>query len=215
MTTSASQKKLVLAFRHGQTDWNREGRVQGHLDVPLNDNGRDQARKLASVAQKLGLQHILTSDLSRARESAELVAHGSSILVQSDERLREIFLGKAQGLTRTEIEATFGADLSKNLLDRPLSDADVSALGSEPGHGVFDRATAAICDVFAANPHVDVLGISTHGGVMKHLLYHSHHEETGRLIDQVGWIANCALYPLELDLATRRWVCRTRMAWPL
>jgi 2,3-bisphosphoglycerate-dependent phosphoglycerate mutase len=93
--------------RHGETDWNLEGRVQGHLDVPLNANGMMQARKLASRLAGQRFEAVYSSDLARASQTARTVAMrlAGQPSVQLDTRWREQHLGVIQGLTHAEIEA--------------------------------------------------------------------------------------------------------------
>ncbi|MEA2145936.1 MAG: 2,3-bisphosphoglycerate-dependent phosphoglycerate mutase, partial [Solirubrobacteraceae bacterium] len=80
----------VLLARHGETDDNREPiRVQGFTDTPLNDTGREQAAELAARMADAGLASVWASDLSRARETAEIVAAAVGCDVALDERLRE------------------------------------------------------------------------------------------------------------------------------
>ena len=68
--------KTLYFFRHGQTDWNREGRVQGPgNDIPLNDIRRTQARNFALALRDMGMEHIFSSDLSRACDTAQVVAN--------------------------------------------------------------------------------------------------------------------------------------------
>jgi broad specificity phosphatase PhoE len=96
---------IVYLGRHGETDWNAEGRFQGHADVPLNDAGRAQAHALAERLAAVPLAAICTSDLSRAVETAEIVAAGRGLRVDQYEALREVDVGEWSGLTREEIEA--------------------------------------------------------------------------------------------------------------
>jgi len=95
--------RLLLA-RHGETDWNRERRFQGQLDVPLNATGHEQARQLAERLAREPFQVIYTSDLRRAYDSAALVS-GGHVTICADERLREMHYGAFQGLTHVEMEA--------------------------------------------------------------------------------------------------------------
>ena len=92
----------LLFVRHGETDWNAEGRLQGHTDRPLNDHGRRQARELA---ERLAAEHvdaIYASDLSRAKETAEIVGARLGLPVVVDEDLREKHWGTWEGLTGDE-----------------------------------------------------------------------------------------------------------------
>ena len=93
----------IYIFRHGETDWNRERRFQGHTDVPLNLKGREQALELKSHLQRLNPEIILSSDLSRALETAKIASEGMSIPIHISESLREARLGAPEGMLRDEI----------------------------------------------------------------------------------------------------------------
>ena len=92
----------LLLIRHGETDWNAEGRLQGHTDRPLNDFGRRQANALADRLAGDGITAVYTSDLSRARETAEIVAGRLGLPVVVDPDLRERNWGNWEGLTGSE-----------------------------------------------------------------------------------------------------------------
>lgn len=160
----------LLVFRHGQTDWNAEGRIQGHLDVPLNDVGRLQARELIGPLRRLGVQAFLSSDLCRARDTAAVSAAALGLSLCTDEGLREIHLGKMQGLTKAEIEEKFGVEFSDRIRHTPLTDSDVLHLGSESGDQVILRAREAIHRFVLANPEFSRIGICSHGGVVRRLI---------------------------------------------
>ena len=94
--------RLVLV-RHGETDWNVERRVQGHSDTPLNENGREQARKLSATLGLETFDLVVSSDLNRAKETARLsLPEGTPIAETAD--LRELNFGDWEGLTGPEIE---------------------------------------------------------------------------------------------------------------
>lgn len=94
----------LLLARHGETDWNREHRFQGHADPPLNDAGREQSRELAERLARDRISAIFASPLRRAFETAEAVAATHGLPVQQDPGLRECDLGSWTGLTREEVE---------------------------------------------------------------------------------------------------------------
>jgi probable phosphoglycerate mutase len=93
--------RLILV-RHGESTWNAEERLQGQLDPPLSDRGREQARALAGIADGLPPERIVCSDLTRARETAELLGLHPG---RYDERWREIDIGEWGGRTAAEIDA--------------------------------------------------------------------------------------------------------------
>jgi broad specificity phosphatase PhoE len=92
----------LLLVRHGETDWNAEGRLQGHTDRPLSDYGRDQARRLAEELAGEEFAAIYASDLARARETAEIVGARLGLPVTLDPELREKDWGTWEGLTSME-----------------------------------------------------------------------------------------------------------------
>jgi broad specificity phosphatase PhoE len=98
---------IILLARHGETDWNRDGRFQGHADPPLNRRGRAQARELSRTLAGESIDAVYSSDLRRAHETALLVAEPHGVPVVTDRGLREIDVGSWSGLTRTEVEETF------------------------------------------------------------------------------------------------------------
>jgi broad specificity phosphatase PhoE len=92
--------------RHGETEWNRDQRIQGHLDVGLSERGREQARRLAPLLADDLPPVVYTSDLRRARDTAVILA-GERAEMVPDARFREANLGVFQGLTAAELEATY------------------------------------------------------------------------------------------------------------
>jgi broad specificity phosphatase PhoE len=92
----------LLLVRHGETDWNAEGRLQGHTDRPLNEHGRRQAKELAARLAEEHVDAIYASDLSRAKETAEIVGARLGLPVVIDADLREKNWGSWEGLTGDE-----------------------------------------------------------------------------------------------------------------
>ncbi len=172
----------IFAFRHGQTDWNKEGRIQGHLDVPLNAQGHEEAARLGLALRRIPFGVILSSDLSRAVRTSEiLLARAEAerwhpiVPILRDERLREVHLGALQGLTHAEIHEKFGAELSGKLGRKILSDEELRDLGSESIDALLARVMGAIHETslraeFKSDPTL-ALGLSTHGGVLRRLLH--------------------------------------------
>lgn len=97
----------IWLIRHGETDWNANGRVQGWTDIPLNRVGQAQAEQLAKSLEGIPFQHIYSSDLSRASETAAWIAKKTGTTHTTTEALREQFFGQAEGLSRAEKDLRF------------------------------------------------------------------------------------------------------------
>jgi broad specificity phosphatase PhoE len=149
----------LLLVRHGETDWNRDGRWQGHSDTHLNDAGREQARQ---VAADLGhVDAIYASDLTRARETAEIIAADLGLEVRTDARLRERSFGAWEGLSMPEIEEQFGDALARwRLGDGPGAD------DAEPFEAFAERVREFVEEILARHPDEAVLVVS-HGGSIR------------------------------------------------
>jgi broad specificity phosphatase PhoE len=148
----------IWLIRHGQTDWNRAGRFQGHTDIPLNARGVEQAHELA---QKLAHEHfaaVFSSDLSRARQTAEIVAAPLHLAVHPDLRLREIAQGNWEGLSLQEVQQKYAVDL------RQADEAPETsrAPGGESVLEVATRMQQAADELARRYPHERVLLVS-HG----------------------------------------------------
>jgi broad specificity phosphatase PhoE len=201
----------IYVFRHGQTDWNKEGRIQGHLDVPLNEVGRAEGLHLARALRRLPIRLILTSDLSRAVDTATLTLAEAikkgwhpEVPILRDARLREVNLGALQGLTHSEIHARFGAALSSRIGSKILSDEDLRELGSERVEDLLTRLMGAIDEV-AHHPELlsegSSLALSTHGGVLRRLL----HSAGG--IEEIGFsIPNAVFFPFLYNRESKKLV---------
>lgn len=102
-----TQIEHVLLIRHGQTDWNVDGRWQGTLPIGLNDTGRTQAQALAAYLAKRQIGSIYSSDLPRALDTALAIGEAVGVTPQTDARLQEFNLGVFQGLTRQQINQQY------------------------------------------------------------------------------------------------------------
>jgi broad specificity phosphatase PhoE len=149
----------LLLARHGETDWNRDGRWQGHSDTPLNELGRRQARELA--AQLDGVDALYSSDLARACETAEIVAERLGLEVRTDPRLRERSFGAWEGLTSAEIERRFAEEHG-----RWQAGEGFGADDAEPFDAFAERIHAFLEDVLHQHPGENIL-IVAHGGSIR------------------------------------------------
>lgn len=145
-------------IRHGQTDWNLEGRYQGQSDVPLNETGRAQARALAEKLAGQSFDAAYASDLSRARETAEIVAAALHLPVTLEKRLREIHQGEWEGQLVDDIKARY-ADVWQQ---RAIDPASIRPPQGETVGEVAARVSAALEEISRAHPQGSVLVVS-HG----------------------------------------------------
>jgi broad specificity phosphatase PhoE len=157
---------IVLLARHGETDWNRDQRWQGHADPGLNAHGRLQAEKLALRLAKVELAAIYSSDLLRARETAEVVARGRGLEVNPEPGLREIDVGEWSGLTMDEIERNFAEGFARH-----AAGGDGWVRG-ESHAAMSERVVAAVSRIAAAHAGAQVLCV-LHGGAIRALLAHA------------------------------------------
>jgi len=149
----------LLLVRHGETDWNRDGRWQGHSDTHLNDVGREQAARVAGEVD--GVDVVYSSDLARARETADIVAERLGLRVRVDERLRERSFGAWEGKTGPEIEAAF-----REAHARWLAGKGPGADDAEPFTDFAARVQAFLADVLGRHRDETVLVIA-HGGSIR------------------------------------------------
>jgi len=147
--------ELVLV-RHGETEWHADNRYAGRSDVPLTPRGREQAADLAGWAAGAGLDTVLTSPLSRARETAAAAAAAAGVASHVDERLVEVDFGEADGHTREEVSAVF-PDAVAAFLRRPAS---APMPGGEPGADAVARAAPVLAEAAAAHPDGRVLVVA-------------------------------------------------------
>ena len=175
----------LLLTRHGETDWNAEGRWQGHSDTPLNERGRQQARELA--AQLAGVDVVYASDLARARETAEIAARELGLDVILDDRLRERGFGVWEGLTSEEIEERF-ADAHA----RWKSGNGFGADNAEPFDVFAARIHAFLEDVLGRHPDADVLLVA-HGGSIRVIHALASGLDYVRDHRSIPGVANCTL----------------------
>ena len=174
----------ILLARHGETDWNRENRFQGHADPPLNEVGRAQAAELAATLAHEPIAAVYASPLRRALETAETVAaaHGLAPIVV--DALREVDVGSWQGLTRAEVETRFPEQFRRWLDHGP---------GWEDGETheqMGARVVASLRELARRHPHERVV-VVTHGGPIRAALARAEgipHSEARRTVRALG---NC------------------------
>ncbi|MDX1379169.1 MAG: histidine phosphatase family protein [Anaerolineales bacterium] len=144
--------------RHGQTDWNLEGRYQGQSDVPLNNRGIEQADSLVEKLKDSTFSAIYTSDLIRAQKTAEPIAKILDLPIQIEPRVREINQGEWEGVLVDDIKARYAEIWSQRTVDP----ANVRPPGGETVREVATRVYAALDDISRLFPTGQVL-VTSHG----------------------------------------------------
>jgi probable phosphoglycerate mutase len=152
----------VIWLRHGRTAWNLGGRFQGQTDIPLDDEGRAQAERAAAALAALRPDAVVTSDLERARATAQPLADRLGLVATVDPGLRETFAGEWEGLTHTQIRERHGDDL-----DRWSTGADLRPGGGETRLEVAERVIAAVERARESVPSNGTLVVVTHGGAAR------------------------------------------------
>ena len=151
----------LIVLRHGETAWNVDTRIQGHLDIPLNDRGRWQARRTAQALIDEPIRAVYASDLSRAHETAQAVARAFDLPVTTHLGLRERNFGTFQGRTFAEIEA----ELPEQAIRWRKRDPDFAPEGGESLIEFRQRVTDTAHDIAARHPGELVVMVG-HGGVL-------------------------------------------------
>jgi len=175
----------ITLVRHGETSWNALGKWQGHAHVPLNDEGRRQAARLAEhlAATDSDFTAIYSSDSVRAYETAQIIAERLGKTVVPDVRLREIDMGEWQGLTHDEVRA-WDAERYAIVFSDPVN---IARPGGESSLQVAVRAISALEEIAERHRDGHVLAV-THGGTIVNTL-----RELGLWRDEVGHIGNTSL----------------------
>jgi probable phosphoglycerate mutase len=206
----------VIAVRHGETAWNVDTRIQGHLDIDLNAKGLWQAQRLAEALAHEPLAAIYSSDLARAWQTAQAVARDRALAVQPEPRLRERSFGAFEGRTFHDIRD----ELPEQAERWRTRDPAFAPEGGESLLDLRDRVTGIVAELAARHPGEQVLLVA-HGGVMDVLYRAATRQElqaprtwqlgnacinrmlwTGQGLTLVGWADDSHLAGDALDEAT-------------
>ncbi len=179
MLDAAPAPGALFLARHGETDWNRVGRLQGHTDTELNARGREQARELGERLRGVGITRAGSSTLRRARDTAAICAGVLGVpATYEDADLRERTYGVFEGLTRDELLRDHGAAFAAWQADNRFAPD-----GAEPYDALMARMVAAIGRAKrVADAGGDALVLVTHGGAMRALVF----AVTGTLVAPLG-----------------------------
>lgn len=151
----------ILAIRHGETSWNVQSRVQGQLDIELNDTGRWQAERLAAALADEAFAAIYASDLQRALDTAHALAARRGLLLQTERGLRERGFGEFEGLTFHDIDLRW----PEQAMRWRHRDPEFGPQGGETLAAFYARCVGTVTRLAAAHPG-QVIALVAHGGVL-------------------------------------------------
>ena len=161
-----SREATLILVRHGETVWNAEGRVQGQQNSALNERGRDQGRMAAERLSKVKVNAVYSSDLARARETADLIAAAHGLTVTPARALRERSYGVLEGKTLEEAARTQGIWFLTWQADR----LHHTPPGGENQPDMCQRVMEALRAIAGAHPSQTAV-VVTHGGPIKSAVY--------------------------------------------
>ncbi len=175
---SNTQKTTFYIVRHGETNWNVQKIMQGHKDIPLNDNGIFQAQESAKQFAQIKFDRVFTSDLIRASKTAELLVAEKNLAVAATKLLREMTFGKYEGYKAEKFREELRDQLAKaNKLKGEARFKYRLAEGIETLEEAAQRALRFLRETALAYPGETILAVS-HGGIIRSLLF------------KLGWIDN-------------------------
>jgi len=155
-----ADKKEIILIRHGETEWNKVRKYQGHMDIELNDWGRQQAGEAAKELANLEIDYFASSDLKRTRETAEIIASFHNNNIKEFKELREMNFGEWEGKGFKEIKKDYPEDFQKWIED-PIK---FSPPAGETLKEFQDRVLEAFNTILENGYYRNA--IVTHGGVI-------------------------------------------------
>lgn len=179
--------RYLYVFRHGQTEWNRKGYIQGHSDICLNESGVEQAQKLQAVVTDLGIEKIYSSDLQRALQTSRLVNKSIRVNIKSSPLFREANLGQAEGKSLLWVQDNFGELFWDTRNQSKENFWDFSYPGGESRGELINRFREGISEI-----QEKCAAVSTHGGVLRLYLLSLMQEFNIEVYEAP--IPNCAMY---------------------
>jgi len=181
----------ILLIRHGETDWNATGRIQGHNDTPLNAAGREQARRVAQRLASEPVRALYSSDLARAYETATIIGQPLGLAVVTSARLRERRYGAWEGLTSAEIQARY----PEQFAEWRGRSTDFAPPHGETRSELLTRALTELQTI--ARRHArELVVVVTHGGLCYVLITHILGSVNGNRREFT--FANASIHTLEL-----------------
>jgi len=182
----------IVLVRHGETDWNRDRRFQGHADIPLNAAGLDQVRELGERLAGESFSIVYTSPLRRASESAELLAARLGVEVRPSPALKEVDVGAWSGLTVHEVEDRFPERFARWVEWRSAGWSD-----GETYEQLGRRVVRGLREIAEKHEGERVLAV-THGGPIRSAAAAALRVPLHEVRDRLGSVANAAVVRIDV-----------------
>lgn len=162
------QLTRIIAIRHGETDWNTSGRIQGHTDIPLNSNGVWQAGQMAQALQDSGIDQLYSSDLQRTWQTAAALQATTGLKILAAPALRERCFGELEGKTFAEVQTSS----PESAVQWQQRNPDFQPAGGESLVQFSQRVIDCVLQL-ARNHAGQQIALITHGGVLDMLYRHA------------------------------------------
>lgn len=198
-------KQNIYIFRHGETDWNDTGRIQGRIDIELNGKGLVQAKNIAPFLKDIKFNHIYSSPLKRAFKTASIVANDLNIKdIIVENNLAEYDYGEANGLLKTEIDQIYGDGFFSNCWSSSKPEYDNLAFkGCKTKLETRHRLLQCVKDIAKKDKSENLL-LSSHGFAIKQLIIGS------GSVNHRG-LTNCEIVQFSIDLENDTFELVTRI----
>lgn len=178
----------IYIVRHGETEWNEKKLIQGHEDIPLNEKGKKQAKKIAEKLRNIHIDAFYSSDLKRASETAKIIAQSRGLKIEASKDLRERYFGKFQGQSFEDKKLMIFVDKHNKSTERKND--------FENNQQVLIRFINYIKQIIKKNPGKTILVVS-HGGPIRLFLIHLGFDTYENFTE--GKISNLAYIKLKSD----------------
>ena len=173
-------QKILYIFRHGETDWNKEGKMQYWTDIELNETGLQQATKNAEILKDKNIQHIYSSPLKRAYKTAEILANTINVDITTIQDLIEFNGDKMTSMVRTEIKAILGEENYEKFFHTKDENLDFRIFNAETKREVRQRSYNCILNI-CKNTIYDIIGVATHGFFIREFLRSLDYEDDSKI----------------------------------
>lgn len=183
--------KKIYLFRHGETDWNREGRIQCSMDIELNQKGIEQARQNAEFLKDMGIQHIYSSPLKRAYKTGKILADLINVDIEIYDDLREMNGGRYEGMLKEDYKKDFGEENYETFYHTRNEGMNLSLPEGETKREIRDRIVGAVNKIAEMTPY-QTIGIASHGFVLREFL-------RGLDFEDDSGLDNCETIEVEFD----------------